>query len=205
MTDNESRRSRAVHSSSLFFSFSSSLVVVVFAVSHVYADPIPVSSRPTRLRPRVVKRFGNRHRATPGRRRRVPFANFGKFDESSARSFTLETPPARRPIIRLNVEEKRDRVESKTSRTAREYAAAGISEKRNREPFLGRRRTKNLRSVKIRQKNRKLLVKRKLLRRVSLARVRARESPRRRARGFWAAKAQKSVNGRFCVCSQTPT
>lgn len=84
--------------------------------------------------------------------------------------------------------------------------------------FLGRRWAKNSRSVKIWQKNRKLLVKRKLLRWISLARrarivineKEVREGTERRGEGdtrdkndggFWAAKAQKSVNDRFYVCS----
>lgn len=84
--------------------------------------------------------------------------------------------------------------------------------------FLGRRWAKNPRSVKIRQKNRKLLVKRKLFRWISLARRariiinekgvrvgagrRGKEGGRRNKNdgGFWAAKAQKSVNDRFYVC-----
>lgn len=97
--------------------------------------------------------------------------------------------------------------------------SADRREKKSR-PFLGRRRAKNPRSVKIWQKNRKLLVKRKLLRRVSLGRARATSKNHRRAagegggrsktikkgrkrttRGFWAAKAQKSLNDRFYICS----
>jgi len=70
-------------------------------------------------------------------------------------------------------------------------------------------RQKNPRSVKIWRKNRKLLVKRKLLRCVSLARragitigdVREEDMDKGRKKrndgGFWAMKAQKSVNGRF--------
>lgn len=62
----------------------------------------------------------------------------------------------------------RNAIHAQIQRKSEEHSCS-TDEKRNR-PFLGRHQAKNPRSVKIWRKNRKLLVKRKLLRRVSLAR-----------------------------------
>jgi hypothetical protein len=99
-------------------------------------------------------------------------------------------------------------------------------EERPARVFLGRRRAKNARSVKIRRRSRKLLlVKRKLLkaRFTHLDDERAssdeatwggyERAGAKSTRGFWAAKAQKSVNDRFYVptvgfppfCNPAPT
>lgn len=63
----------------------------------------------------------------------------------------------------------RNVINAQIQRKSVEEHSCSADEKRNRS-FLGRRQTKNPRSVKIWRKNRKLLVKRKLLKRVSLAR-----------------------------------
>lgn len=72
-------------------------------------------------------------------------------------------------VCRSCSEMTRNVIRVQVQRKSVEEHSYSTDEKRNRS-FLGRCRAKNPRSVKIWRKNRKLLVKRKLLRRVSLAR-----------------------------------